>query len=233
MFSNDLQQYAKKVWQIQFKWMNSVLICTQAANRVYNTTMIFNYCPQRLFQVHDSRLRVKMILLIYPNMISSMSGSTCFVFPRVSLDCGSPLTARDVIRECVCGAGEPHDRWILQCSREKDHTYHSNAAKLTSIPITFLYFVTLSCFPYIRHSLFFHFSLLHWSVQLYWPTLPQRTRARDCDTHFHASMINTEGRLFIMLISILQWPPHYTRTHSSFKHPNTVRLCSYMKKWIN
>jgi len=26
----------------------------------------------------------------------------------------------------------------------------------------------------------------------------------DCDTHFHASMINTEGRLFITLIPIPQ-----------------------------
>lgn len=138
----------------------------------------------------------------------------------------------------MCGAGEPHERWILQCSRENDHTHHSNAAKLTSSPTTFLYFfhsahVTPSFLPCIRHPLFFHFPSSHWSVQLYWPTLPQSTRARDCDTHFHASMINTEGCLFIMLISILQWPSHYTRTHSSFKHSNTVRWSSCLQKWIN
>lgn len=116
--------------------------------------------------------------------------STCFVFPRVSLDCGSPLRARDVIRECVCGAGEPHDRWILQCSREKDHTYHSNAAKLTSIPTTFLYFFTspMSLFPASLTSVILFSFISPHCIGLFSSTDPLYRSAQGRETVTHIFM---------------------------------------------
>ncbi len=118
--------------------------------------------------------------------------STCFVFPRVTLDCGSPLRACvwvwDVIRECVCV--EPESLTSAEyCNAAERTTTHTTA--MLNQPLflqpSILFFhsphVTLSFLPHICHPLLSHFSSSHWSVQLYWPTLPQRARAQETLTH--------------------------------------------------
>lgn len=186
----------------------------------------FQLIPTKaFFQVHDSKVRIKMILLI---LICSPAwvASTCFVFPRVTLDCGSPLRACvwvwDVIRECVCGAGEPHECWILQCSRENDHTHHSNA-KSTSVPTTFHSFFSLSpCHPFLPSSHLSSSSLSFLLVTLVRSALLTHFTAackgaRDSDTHFHASLINTEGtHLFYSDRRITPEPIHHSNARIQF-----------------
>ncbi len=107
---------------------------------------------------------------------------------------------------------------------ERTTTHHSNA-KSTSVPTTFHSFFSLSpCHPFLPSSHPSSSSLSFLRSALLSHFTAACKGARDSDTHFHASLINTEGRLFITLISILQWPSHYTM------NPYIIQVLKY--SWL-
>lgn len=116
--------------------------------------------------------------------------STCFVFPGVSLDCGSPLRVWDVIRECVWSRRElPSAEYCNAAERTTTHN-HSDAAKLTSSPTTFLYYFTQPMSPlpsFLASVILFSFVSPH-RIGSFSSTDPLYRRAQGRETVTHIFM---------------------------------------------